>query len=68
MIRTLATWAIALMLIALFVAEVTQGGTRPAQERVVPACEEDAVLIGAGDFEHGRWSAYECGPAVDDYR
>jgi hypothetical protein len=40
----------------------------------VPACQEDAVLIGAGDFEPaaephtgGRWSAYVCGPAVDDF-
>lgn len=33
----------------------------------IPACEEDAVLIGVGDFEQGRWSAYTCGPAVDDY-
>lgn len=34
---------------------------------IVPRCEEDAVLIGVGDFDNGRWSAHECGPAVDDY-
>jgi len=34
--------------------------------RTVPTCQEDAVLIGAGQFENGRWDYYECGPAVDD--
>lgn len=33
----------------------------------MPACPEDAVLVGVGSFEHGRWSEYVCGPAVDDY-
>lgn len=33
-----------------------------------PACQEDMVLLGAGSFEHGRWTSYVCGPAVDDYR
>ena len=33
----------------------------------MPACEEDAVLVGVGDFEAGRWTAYECGPARDDF-
>lgn len=33
----------------------------------VPQCAEDAVLIGAGDFNDGRWERYECGPAVDDF-
>ena len=33
----------------------------------VPQCQEDVVLIGQGDFEHGRWTQYTCGPAVDDY-
>lgn len=33
----------------------------------LPQCEEDAVLIGTGDFDNGRWSAYMCGPAVDDF-
>ena len=34
--------------------------------RTVPTCPEDAVLVGAGQFENGRWDYYECGPAVDD--
>ena len=34
---------------------------------VVPACQEDSVLVGAGQFENGRWDWYECGPAVDDF-
>ena len=38
-----------------------------ALSRPVPACPEDAVLLGVGDFEAGRWTGYVCGPAVDDY-
>jgi hypothetical protein len=34
--------------------------------RAIPRCEEDAVLIGTGDFHAGQWTAYQCGPAVDD--
>ena len=33
----------------------------------IPRCQEDAMLIGTGQFEGGAWTAYECGPAVDDY-
>lgn len=36
-----------------------------ADLRSLPRCEEDAVLIGIGAFQDGRWSAYRCGPAVD---
>jgi hypothetical protein len=49
-------------------------GRPDATYRPVPACQEDTVLIGAGDFEPaaephtgGRWSVYVCGPAVDDF-
>lgn len=35
--------------------------------RLVPACHEDVVLIGYGDFENGQWSNYSCGPAIDDF-
>ena len=38
-----------------------------AWSRMVPACAEDVVLVGVGSFDRGRWSSYECGPAVDDY-
>lgn len=34
--------------------------------RQVPVCEEDAVLIGTGDFD-GRYTQYVCGPALDDF-
>lgn len=37
-----------------------------AWTRTVPACQEDSVLVGVGSFDRGRWSRYECGPAVDD--
>ena len=33
----------------------------------IPQCAEDAVLVGAGAFDNGRWSAFVGGPAVDDY-
>lgn len=33
----------------------------------LPRCTEDAVLVGIGDFDNGRWTEYTCGPAVDDY-
>ena len=38
------------------------------QVRPVPQCAEDATIIGVGSFDNGRWSKYECGPAVDDLR
>jgi hypothetical protein len=30
-------------------------------------CEEDAVLVGVGEFEDGRFEQYACGPALDDF-
>ena len=38
-----------------------------AEGHRIPECQEDAVLIGAGQFEHGVWDYYQCGPSVDDY-
>lgn len=35
---------------------------------MVPYCKEDAVLVGKDSFENGRWTHYECGPSVDDYK
>lgn len=40
---------------------------RQAGFRQVPVCEEDAVLVGMGPFENGRWDSYVCGPSADDY-
>lgn len=37
------------------------------QSRPVPQCQEDHVLLGTGDFDEGRWTSYECGPAADDF-
>ena len=37
------------------------------REDIIPKCPEDAVLIGTGNFEDGRWDRYTCGPAVDDF-
>ena len=30
-------------------------------------CPEDAVLMGMGEYENGRFENYACGPAVDDF-
>jgi len=38
-----------------------------SQGREIPECAEDAVIVGFGDFEGGRWSRYACGPALDDF-
>lgn len=35
------------------------------QPRTIPQCEEDEVVVGFGDFEHGYWDAYECVPMDD---
>ena len=33
----------------------------------LPPCQEDATLLGWGEFEGGYWQYYECGASVDDY-
>ena len=33
----------------------------------IPKCHEDVTLVGVGNFGRGRWSSYECGPALDDF-
>ena len=44
----------------------------PIQVQIVKIdrCPEDEFLIGTGSFSHtlGRWSAYTCGPALDDVK
>lgn len=33
----------------------------------IPACQEDAVIVGTGEFHSdGRWDDYGCGPSWDD--
>ncbi len=34
----------------------------------IAPCAEHAVLVGVGDFDGQRWTAYACGPARDDIR
>lgn len=55
------TAAVAVIVLCLALALIAS--TPPA----LPACEEDQVLVGAGDFEMGKWTAYECGPSLDDF-
>ena len=38
-----------------------------AEGQRIPECQEDAVLLGAGQFENGTWDYYTCGPSVDDF-
>jgi len=38
-----------------------------SQRRIPETCQEDAVLLGTGDFENGQFEAYRCGPSADDY-
>jgi hypothetical protein len=51
----------------LALAAMTAAGVSLRSIPQIPACMEDAVVIGFGDFDHGRWSEYTCGPALDDY-
>jgi hypothetical protein len=53
------------VIVGLLLAASTLSGS---PMRPVPSCYEDQVLVGTGDFEDGRWDAYWCGPAVDDYK
>lgn len=55
-----------LLLFAAFLLLWAIAADREARNPI-PRCAEDAVLIGTGDFERGRWDRYVCGPAVDDF-
>jgi len=43
------------------------------EQRRIPICQEDAALIGVGDFTStqdipgGTWNAYHCYLSVDDF-
>jgi hypothetical protein len=58
-------WAI---LAAGAVPAVGAIGAIAAARPAVPQCAEDVAIVGTGAFHDGRWSAYACGPAVDDLR
>jgi hypothetical protein len=53
-------------LAALALVIALQVGAHVARAEAIPTCAEDVVIIGIGDYEAGRWSAYVCGPAADD--
>lgn len=59
--RTIGELAILAAVVLLAILAVTVGPLR-----AIPSCAEDVVLVGAGDFEGGRWDRLECGPALDD--
>ena len=56
---TLAGAALAIVILWLLAMSETN--------RYIPLCPEDSSIIGYGEFDKGRWSNYQCGPAVDDY-
>jgi hypothetical protein len=58
---------VAAALALLFAIGYASGMARAADDSPIPACQEDAVLLGVGQFNHGHWDAYTCGPARDDY-
>jgi len=61
--------AVLLILVTLVIgAQAAHAEGRDRGERVVPACQEDEVIVGTGDFVAGRWTGYRCGPALDDFR
>jgi hypothetical protein len=67
-VRTLLAGA--LLLFAVAMSPVHSPRNEPEvtrTERTVPSCEEDAVIVGTGDFEHGRWTSYVCGPSADHF-
>ncbi len=53
------------VLLVMFVSLVALAWALGVQ---VPVCQEDSVLVGVGSFNRGRWTQYECGPALDDCR
>ena len=57
---------IQLTVVALALALVAIGAYSKGL-RFVPRCQEDAVIVGMGDFNHGRWSEHVCGPSLDDF-
>ena len=51
-----------LMLFLMFFFGLTSWLTQPR----IPNCPEDAYIVGRGQYEHGFYEVYECGPAMDD--
>ena len=52
--------------IAIFILAIT-AATYIGRLMYIPQCHEDAVIVGIGDFENGRWTEYICGPSLDDF-
>lgn len=60
-------WILTILLILAWTLAPDGPDSPDAMQDRIPRCTEDAVLVGTGSFDNGRWSAYVCGPAVDDY-
>ena len=55
-----------LLMFALGTATAQSIPTTASLAPVIPACPEDAVIVGEGNFVNGRWDSYTCGHAMDD--
>jgi len=66
---------IALLIVTIVCVVFSMGALayQMGQNAAIPKCQEDVVLVGVGQidgtgtFENGRWTAYACGPALDDF-
>lgn len=67
--RVQAVLSVVVLLVVLALVSAA-GSSQPAGDdgsRLVPRCPEDSTLVGTGAYSAGRWTAYACGPAVDDW-
>ena len=66
----LRAWILAVLVILAWTAipDGPNAGAVTLPDTSMPRCPEDAVLVGVGSFDDGRWTEYQCGPAVDDYQ
>lgn len=49
-------WILAVLLIVAWAAIPDGPASAGLPDTRVPACPEDAVLVGVGDFDNGRWT------------
>lgn len=65
--RERAEVVIILLAVLVIAVAVAVGVRITLASRRVPQCQEYVVIVGTGDFNKGRWTTYECGPALDDF-
>ena len=62
-----ALFGVLILVTTLVVTSAVKQQADARRDAYMPRCEEDQSLIGTGDFDHGRWTSYTCGPSVDDW-